>query len=155
MLENKFYLTKEGLEKIEKEYQKLLEFKKLKTKGEVPSIWHSEDVNPEYLAFQEDMSLLEARLAEYSNILKNVELIKKPAKNKQCMVQLGATVVCEVEGEKDEFIIVGSLESNPAMGRISNESPVGQALIGHRLGETAVVQSSVHVTYKILKISYS
>jgi len=155
MSENKFYLTKEGLEKIEKEYQKLLEFKKLKTKGEVPSIWHSEDVNPEYLAFQEDMSLLGARLAEYSNILKNVELIKKPAKDKQRTVQLGATVVCEIGGEKDEFTIVGSLESNPAMGKISNESPVGQALIGQKPGETAVVQSSVHVSYKILKISYS
>ena len=149
-----YYLTKEGLEKVKKEHQKLLDFKRAKTKDEVPNIWHSEDVNPEYLSFQEDMSLLETKIMEYENILRNAELIKKPSKEKQDIIQLGATVLCEIEGEKDEFIIVGSLESNPAMGRISNESPVGQALIGHRPGETAVVQSSVHVSYKILKISY-
>ncbi|MBI1971531.1 MAG: hypothetical protein HYS52_01630, partial [Candidatus Wildermuthbacteria bacterium] len=61
MPENKFYLTKQGLENVKKEYAKLLEFKRSKTKGEVPSIWHSEEVNPEYLSFQEDMTLLETR----------------------------------------------------------------------------------------------
>jgi transcription elongation factor GreA len=150
-----YYVTKEGLEKIKKEQKKLLDFKRAKTIGHVPAIWHSEDVNPEYLAFQEDMSLLEARLAEYENILRNAELIKKPVKTKQKEIQVGATIICEVQGEKDEFTLVGSLEANPAMGKISTESPVGSALLGHKVGETIDVHSSVHVVYKILNISYS
>lgn len=149
-----YYLTKEGLEKVKKEHQKLLDFKKAKTKDEVPSIWHSEDVNPEYLSFQEDMSLMEARIVEYENILRNAELIKKPQKEKQDTIQLGATVVCEVGGEKDEFVLVGSLEANPALGKISDESPVGKALLDSRVGDVITVNSSVKVSYKILKISY-
>lgn len=154
MAENKFYLTKEGLEKIKKDYNSLLEFRKMKTTGEVPSIWHSEDVNPEYLSFQEDMSVLEARLTEYENTLKNVELITLPHKEKRQEICLGATVVCEVEGDKDEFTIIGSLEANPSLGNISNESPVGKALLGHRVGDTVTVHSSVAVSYKILRVSY-
>lgn len=154
MSDNKFYLTKQGHEKVKREYAKLLEFKKLKTKGEVPSIWHSEEVNPEYLAFQEDMSLLEARLAEYDNIIKNVELITTPPKEERNVVCLGAKVLVEVEDEKDEFMIVGTIEANPAAGMISNESPVGKALLGKKKGETVLVHSSVAVAYTILKISY-
>jgi len=154
MLLNKFYVTKQGLEKVQKEYERLREFKHQKTMGEMPSILHSEEANPEYLAFQEDMSLLDARLNEYVNILQNAELIKKPAKTKVDCVDLGATVICEVDGQQDEFTLVGSLESNPAAGRISNESPVGKALLGRKVGDAVTVNSSVVVTYKILKISY-
>ncbi|TSC56158.1 MAG: transcription elongation factor GreA [Parcubacteria group bacterium Greene0714_21] len=154
MAEQTFHLTKQGLERIQKEHDKLVEFKRLKTKGDVPSIWHSEDVNPEYLAFQEDMTLLETKLAEYENILKNVELIILPPKERRKEICLGATVWCEVDGEKDEFTIVGSLECNPSAGKISDESPVGKALLGHRIGETIVVHSSVKVPYRILTISY-
>ena len=139
---------------MEREYQRFIEFKKRKIRGEAPSIWHSEDVNPEYLAFQEDMSLLDARIAEYEHILKNVELITQPPKDKRKEICLGATVVCEVEGDKDEFTIVGSLESNPSLGKISNESPVGRALLGRHTGELVTVNSSVKVSYNILKISY-
>ena len=155
MTEEKYYVTKQGLQKIEKDYQNLLEFKKKKTTGEeVPSIWHSEEVNPDYLAFQEDMSLLEARLAEYEIILKNAEIIVPPPKTQRNEVHLGARVLVEVQGEQDEFVIVGSMEANPTAGMISNESPVGKTLLGKEKGETVVVHSSVKVAYKILKISY-
>ena len=154
MTMNRFYVTKKGLEKVKAEYEKLRDFKRQKTMGETPNLLHSEDANPEYLAFQEDMSLLDARLAEYENILQNAELIQKPAKEKIGVVGLGATVICEVGGEQDEFTILGSLESNPSTGKISNESPVGRALLGHKIGEVITVNSSVKVSYKILKISY-
>ena len=67
--EKKFYLTAEGLEKIKKEYQDLKNLKLSKTKGEIPKIWQSEDLNPEYLSFQEDLSFLESRIAELEYIL--------------------------------------------------------------------------------------
>ena len=94
MADNKYYLTKEGLEKIKKDYESLLEFRKTKTTDDVPSIWHSEDVNPEYLSFQEDMNVLEARLTEYENILKNVELIHLPKKEEHHPRSLS----CETQG---------------------------------------------------------
>jgi len=153
--EKKFYLTKEGLERIKREYQYLKALKLAKTKGEEsPKILHSEDLNPEYLAFQEDISFLEARIAELENIFKNIELIKLPKKENQKIVNLGATVVVEVDGQKDEFQIVGTLEANPSLGKISNESPVGKALLGHKVGDEVVVSSSIKTIYKIRKIKY-
>ena len=68
MIANKFYVTKGGIEKVQAEYEKLRDFKRQKTMGETPNLLHSEEANPEYLSFQEDMSLLDARLAEYENI---------------------------------------------------------------------------------------
>jgi len=154
MEDEKFYLTKEGLERVKKEYNSLKELKLAKTKGESPKILHSEDLNPEYLAFQEDVSFLESRIIELENILKNVELIKAPRKEKQGIVNLGATVLVSVDGQNDEFTLVGSLEANPSLGRISNESPVGKALLGHKAGEEIVVSSPIQTTYKIKKIQY-
>jgi transcription elongation factor GreA len=150
----KFYLTKEGLNKIKKEYQELKKIRFAKIKGESPKFWHSEDLNPEYLSFQEDLNLLESRITELEYILKNLELIKMPPKGKQNIVNLGATVLVEVDGQTDELTIVGTLEANPALGKISNESPVGQALLGHTVGDEIVISSPVKTIYKIKKIKY-
>jgi len=152
--EKKFYLTKEGLERIKKEYQDLKDLRLAKTKGEAPKTWQSEDLNPEYLSFQEDLSFFETRIAELEYILKNAELIKIPPKDKQNIVNLGARVLVEVDGQKDEFEIVGSLEANPALGKISNESPVGRALLGRKVGEEVIVSSPIQTVYKIKKIKY-
>jgi len=150
----KFYLTKEGLDKIEREYRELKKIRFAKIKGESPKIWHSEDVNPEYLSFQEDLNFLESRIAELEYILKSVELIKIPPKGKQNIVNLGAQVQVEVDGQIDEFTIVGTLETNPDIGKISNESPIGKALLSHKIGEEVVISSPTEVTYKIVKIRY-
>ena len=154
MAEEKFYLTTEGLEKIKKEYQDLKSLKLAKTKGEISKIWHSEDINPEYLSFREDLSFLETRIAELENIFKNVEIVKLPPKEKRGFVNLGAKVLVEVDGQTDEFAIVGSLEANPSLGKISNESPVGKALLGHRAGDEVLISSPIKTIYKIKKIRY-
>ena len=154
MAEEKFYLTAEGLEKIKKEHQDLKGLKLVKTKGEIPKIWHSEDINPEYLSFREDLSFLETRIAELENILKNVDLIKPPPKEKRGFVNLGAKVLVKVDGQTDEFEIVGSLEANPSLGKISNESPVGKALLGHQAGDEVLISSPIKTIYKIKKIKY-
>ena len=59
-----------------------------------------------------------------------------------------------MDGQKDEFVIVGTLEANPALGKISNESPVGKALLGHKIGDEVVVSSPMKTTYKIRNIKY-
>lgn len=153
--EKKYYLTKKGLEKIKKEYDDLKRLRMAKVKGEVPRIWESEDVNPEYLSFQEDLGFLEQRLAELEYILKNTELIKRPPKEKQNIVNLGATVTLQEQGGPiNEFMIVGTLEANPNEGKISAESPVGRALLGKLVGEEVIITSPIKVVYRIKKIRY-
>jgi transcription elongation factor GreA len=133
----------------------LLLIKHQKTTGEAPKILHSEDVDPEYLTYQEDLIMLDSKLLELENILKNTKLIKMPPKEKQAAIDLGATVMVEVGESKNEFMIVGTLEANPAEGKISNESPVGSLLLGRKVGEEVVVSSPHKAVYKIKKIKYS
>jgi len=153
--QKKFYLTKKGLNDLKKEYEILKSLRNAKTKGEAPKIWESEDLNPEYLSFQEDLEFLETRLAELENILDNFSLIGKPSRDKLGIVDLGAIVTVQVNDAKDEFIIVGTLEANPALGKISDESPVGHALLGSKVGDEIVISSPVKTIYKIKKIRYS
>jgi len=154
-MSKKFYLTKKGLERIEKEYKDLKKIKLAKIKGESPKIWHSEDLNPEYLAFREDLSFLESRLADLEYILKNAELISLPPKEKRNIVDLGATVTLEeADGKINEFMIVGTLEANPNEGKISSESPVGKSLFGKKIGDEIIITSPIKVVYKIKKIKY-
>lgn len=147
-LEKKIYLTKEGLEKLQREFEALRAMKMHKADQAPANI---PTIDSEFATFQEDLNLLEARILDLEAILKNHEIIG-PKKKKE--VDLGATVLAESNGQKVEFMIVGSLEANPMMGKISNESPVGQALLGRRAGEEVRVHSSVATVYKIKKITY-
>lgn len=67
---------------------------------------------------------------------------------------IGAKVKIDVNGQKDEFEILGTLEANPALGKISNESPVGRALLGKKIGEEVTISSPAKATYKIKGIKY-
>jgi len=142
--EKKFYLTEEGLERIRKEYENLKELKLAKTRGEPPEILY------------EDANFLGSKIIEFENIIKNAELIKPPEKEKQNSIDLGATVLVEIDGEIDEFRLVGTLEADPSNRKISNESPIGQALLGKRVGETVVIKTPiVNHACKITKIKYN
>ena len=154
MTEKIFYLTKEKFEELKEEYKNLLAIEFRKTRGDVPKIFESEDINPEYLSFQEDITFLRSRIDELQNIFKNHEIIRRPPKDKQNVVGLGAKVTVAAKGEKDELMIVGTLEANPVSGKVSNESPVGAALINHKVGDEIVISSPIKVVYKILKINY-
>ena len=156
MEKEKIFLTKEGLERLKKEWEELKKIKKAKSKGGVPEVFHSQEINPDYLVFQEDMRFLEDRLAELRFILKNAKLIKAPPKERQHIVDLGATVTLEEpDGKINEFMIVSTLEANPSEGKISFESPVGKALFNKKVGDTVVITSPIKITYKIKKVRYS
>ncbi|MBI3631773.1 MAG: GreA/GreB family elongation factor [Candidatus Staskawiczbacteria bacterium] len=155
MEEKKFYLTKQKLKELEKEYEGLVVFERSKTtEEEAPKVLESEDLNPEFISFQEDMSFLRSRITELENILHNHELIKSPSKQNKNIIGLGAKVLVSIDGGKDEFVITGTLEANPSLGKISNESPVGRALMGHKVGEEVIVFSPIKTKYKIKKIKY-
>jgi transcription elongation factor GreA len=155
MAEKIFYITKGKLNELKKEHEELLSFEHKKTLDhDVPKVLESEDLNPEFVSFQEDVGFLRSRIDELRNIIDNHELIKNPAKDKQGVIGIGAKVNIAIDGQKDEFMIVGTLEANPAAGMISNESPVGKALLGHKIGDEVVVPSPVKMTYKIKNIKY-
>ncbi len=125
-----------------------------KTPGAVQKLWAQDPFNPANLYFREDLNFIEIRMAEVENILKNAKLIRSFPKKGAKVVDLGTTVSVEVEGNTDEFKIVGTLEATPVLGRISNESPVGGALLSHKVGDEVVVSSPIKTIYKIKKIKY-
>ncbi len=153
MANKKYYLTKEGLEKVKAEYEELREKKRSKLKTEAPEVFHSEDVNPEYISFRKDISVLEEKIAKMEEVIRGAEIIKPPQKD--CKeVSLGAEVTVDVKGQEDKFTLVGTMEADPALGRISNESPVGRALFGRKEGEEVTVSSPIQTVYKIKKVEY-
>lgn len=154
MAEKIFYITKEKFEELKKEQEHLLAVEFDKTKGDIPKPFESEDINSEYINFQEDIESLRIRIDELDNILKNHEIIKKPSSENQNSIGLGSAVTVEVDGKKDEFVIVGTLEANPLLGKISNESPVGSALLGHKVGDKITVFTSLKKTYTVKRIKY-
>ena len=129
-----FYLTKDKLALLKKECDELIILEHKKAEGEAPKAFESEDLNPDFVIFQDDLNFLRSRIAELKNIFENCEIIKKPSKDKAHIVDMGAKVKLDINGDKEEFTVVGTLEANPALGKISNESPVGIALLGKKIG---------------------
>jgi len=155
MPEKIFYVTKEKLQELKKEYNALVAAEHGKAVAEgAPKMVESDDLNPEFVSFQEDMESMRGRLDELEDILKHHQVIKAPIKEKQVLVDLGAKVKVGFGPKTDEFMIVGTLEANPEQGRISNESPVGAALMGRKIGDEITVNGAEKTKYKIKSISY-
>ena len=153
--QQKFYLTKQGLEKIKKEFEELKRIKIAKTRGDVPRMLQSEDVDSEYLSFLEDMELLERKLQDLDAILKNYEIIKPPSGGEAGKICLGSKVsLQDGSGNRMNLEIVGTLEADPFERKISNESPVGQSLLGHKAGDVVNMQNPSKSSYKVLKVCY-
>ncbi|MDP3052474.1 MAG: GreA/GreB family elongation factor [bacterium] len=137
-MSEKIYLTKKGLERIKKEYQDLKNLKIIRL-----------------AKAEENFDLSESKIAELEYVFKNAELIKIPSKEKQDTVNLGATVTLEnSDGKIKEYEIVGTLEASPSEGRISSESPVGKALLNHKVSDEIEINSPIKIIYKIKKIRY-
>lgn len=150
-----FYITREKAKEIKEEYDNLIAFERRKTMGEeAPKVLESEDLNPEFVSFQEDLDLTRSRVQELKDVLDNHEIIKKPPREQRAFVNVGATVRVDIGRKKNEFTIVGTLEANPDLGKISNESPLGRALIGRGVGDEVVVLSPDKTKYKIRNIKY-
>ena len=89
--------------------------------------------NEEYSSARNEQKVAESRILEIQDILKNAKVIRGGKKDK---VALGATVNLTLNGKKMEYALVGPTEANPLEGKISNESPIGKALLGHKAGDT-------------------
>lgn len=146
------YLTGDGLRKLKEEYEELTKVKRKEVTDRISKAREFGDVaeNSEYDSAKEEQSFVEGRILEIEEILKNAKTINERAKHS--VVEMGSRVKVNVDGEKDEFVIVSSVEANPTEGKISNESPVGKALLGAKIGDVVTVASSVKSTYKVLEI---
>jgi len=108
--------------------------------------------NAEYQSARADQEKNEARISEVENILQNVEVIKKPKGDSK--VQLGSTVKLKSDGKTKEFQVVGTVEADPLNGKISDESPLGHAVLGKNVGDDVEIKTPAETTtYKIVDIS--
>ena len=107
--------------------------------------------NAEYDAAREDQGLVESRVAEIEDILQNAELIKS---SKKSSVGLGSKVELKNGNKKVVYHVVGPVEADPVEGKISNESPIGLALMGKKVGDNATVSTPKgEMNYSIVSIS--
>lgn len=149
----KIYLTSEGLKKLQKEYEHLVNVKRKEVTVRIAKAREYGDIseNSEYDTAREEQSFIEGRILELEEILRNAQVVEEGSKGD--VVQIGSRVKVEVDNEEDEFVIVSSVEADPMQGKISNESPVGKALIGSKVGDVVTVASTIKATYKILEIN--
>ena len=142
MNNKKILITKEGLKKIKTELDQLVSVKR----GEVAlKIKRAREMggtenNAEYEDAKNEQAFIEGKILMLENTLRNAEIIEAP--NVPGLVELGDKVIVQnQDGKIDQFVIVGSAESNPNDGKISNESPVGRALLGKKVGDEVEVKT--------------
>jgi transcription elongation factor GreA len=148
------YLSKEGLDKLREELNEMVTVRRAEVAARIQEAKEHGDIteNAEYEDAKNEQAFVEGRIQALSALIKNAVLIDENAST--AFVGIGSTVEVESQDGKETFRIVGSAEANPPEGRISNESPVGRALLGHRKGDK--VQVTVPAgswTYKIVTIS--
>ena len=148
----KFVLTKQGLEHLKNKYEELINSKRPAIAQRINRAREFGDLaeNSEYDAAKDEQSLLESRISELEKVLHKAQIVQE---SRTDFVVIGSTVLVEIDGEKDKFTIVGTMEANPAERKISDESPVGQALLSAKVGEVVEVNTSIiKAKYKILEI---
>jgi transcription elongation factor GreA len=144
-MHKQFKLTNEGIAELEQELTQLMSSRsdiaeRIKSAREFGDL----SENAEYSAARQEQERAEARIAEIEHILKNAEVIAQP--KKKDTVELGNTVVLKHKSGNREFTIVGSVEADPLEGKISDESPIGKALLGKKLGDEVEITTPAATT---------
>lgn len=148
-----FRLTKEGVAELKAELESLIA-KRGDIAEAIKSARELGDLaeNAEYQSARAEQDRNEARIGEIEHILQNVELIKAPKSDGK--VVLGSKVSLKNDGKTKEFQVVGTVEADPLNGKISDESPIGQLLLGKKIGDSVEIKTPAEVTvYKITTIS--
>ncbi len=151
-MKKQFKLTTEGIAELEAELKYLIANRgeladRIKSAREFGDLAE----NAEYSSARQDQERAEGRITEIDHILKNSETIKQP--KKKDIVELGNTVVLKNAKGEMTFTVVGSVEADPLEGKISDESPIGKAILGKKLGEEVeIVTPTDTKKYKISSI---
>lgn len=152
-MKKQFYLTKEGVQELRSELEELVAMRgpiaeRIKTAREFGDLAE----NAEYSSARQEQEKVEGRISEIEHILQNVEIITKPKVDGK--VRLGSLVKLRNDGMTKEFQVVGTVEADPLNGKISDESPIGQALMGRKVGDEVEIATPAETsTYKIADIA--
>lgn len=149
----KIQLTKEGFEKLQKEYQDLKQSKQPAAVERLQKARAMGDLseNSEYSAAKEELAFVEGRIQEIEELLKNVEIVENRSNGQE--VLLGTHVIVEVNNHQESFQIVGEFEADPLQKKLSQTSPIGQALTGKKVGDWIEVEVPAgKIKYKIVDI---
>jgi len=154
--QEKTLLTYTGLRKLEDELEDLKVNRRREVAEKIKDARAQGDLseNAEYDAAKDEQSEIENRIVEIEQILKNVEVVVEDEANTDA-INIGCKVKVKDEEFEEEisFAIVGSMEANSLSGKISNESPVGKALIGHKVGDVVTVETPAgDMHYTVLEI---
>lgn len=151
-MNKKYNLTQEGVDELNTELVNLVSQRpEVAEKIKIAREFGDLSENAEYQTARQEQEKLEARVSEIEYILNNVVLITKPKGDST--VQLGSVVTLK-NGTTKQFQVVGTVEADPLNGKISDESPIGQALIGKKLGDEVEIKTPSEVsTYKITEIA--
>ena len=139
------FLTKEGFDKLQEELEYLRTSKRQEVANRLHEAMEGGELieNAEYEAAKNEQAFVEGRIQELEIILATARVIDEKSKLANGgMIQVGATVVIQEDGgNPEEYTIVGAAEANPREGKISNESPIGRALLNHREGDEVQVEA--------------
>ena len=134
MIKKSVNITAEGKKELEAELARLIsERPQIAERIATARSFGDLSENEEYSSARNEQKVAEGRILEIQDILKNAKVIRGGKKTK---VDFGACVVLNMGGKKVEYTVVGPTEANPLEGKISNESPIGKALLGHKAGES-------------------
>lgn len=154
MENNPLYLTPEGKEKIERELEILINEKRPDLARRLRSAIQKGDLseNAEYIAAKEEQGFLEGKIQELQAVLSQAVLVEDSGE--AGVISIGKRVVVEENGRSPEaYTLVGAKEADPRNGKISNESPIGRALMGKRVGEIAIAKTpGGEIEFKIIEI---
>lgn len=152
-MKKQFHLTREGVVELENELKGLIAQRgpiaeRIKTAREFGDLAE----NAEYTSARQEQEIVEIRISEIEHILQNVEIISKPRGDNK--VQLGSVVKLKSNGKTKEFQVVGTVEADPLNGKISDESPIGKALMGKEEGAAVEIKANGEtLSYKIADIA--
>lgn len=152
-MKKEILMTSEGLEKLKNELKELVSVRRPDVVSRIKTAKELGDLseNAEYASAKEDQSFIEGRIEELEQMIKYGKVVSSA---KSGTISIGTKIKVEIEGETDDFEIVGPAESDPEHGRISIDSPVGQAVLGHKKGDSVDVQTpDGSVKYKIIAVS--
>jgi len=154
MSEQVTYLTREGLKKLEEELEHLRTVRRAEIADRLHQAMEYGELieNAEYEAAKNEQAFIEGRILTIEVLLSEAVLIEEDGPTN--MVRVGSTVKVQEDGSKPEqYTIVGAAEANPAKGLISNESPLGKALLGRKVGDEIKVNAPAGVlSFKVIKI---
>lgn len=158
-MDKKNILTYQGLQKLEEELQNLKVVRRKEVAQKIKEAREQGDLseNAEYDAAKDEQRDIEARIEDIEKILKNAEVVvEEEVELDKISIGCKVKILDVEENEELEYKIVGSTEANSLKGKISNESPVGKALLGAKIGDVVKVETHVgELEYKVLEIQRS